>query len=418
MPAKKEVKKVMKAAISKKPAGKQADLNPKNIALAGLKSMTLEEKMNHYQNNKRLNQYGHVDAFLNVLDAGDRQAIWQCYNYSRRGSTAASEQYMNHCKGLGSDPKKKQLLHVFLTTGRNCKGKAYLEESTKMSFIEGSRYEEEWVPFACILKKYGVAEAMRRLKKGSINFRKDADDPEEMQFRDCRTTVYNDNFTSHSADMSKKGELTDLKDFLKAKGMTTSQLSTPGDGAELAIFLKSQEQGMGKSSKGALAVADETPPMDADDPEDDAEGAGDEGNEHEYLNKLGKKSEELSQVGNMATKSVSQRLQDMLKVCNAMKSHIECEVLGKRLKKDETNEMMKVVGNLVEVCSELKKQMQSKTTVNMEKAKTVLSSGAKAINGGKASPARFRKLEQVGVVLGGFFFKAFLSKAFFVIHKL
>jgi hypothetical protein len=94
MPAKKEVNKVMKAAISKKPAAKQgAALNPTNIALARLKKMTLEEKMNAYQNNKRLNQDGNVDAFLNVLDAGDRQAIWSTYNYSRKGSTAASEQY-------------------------------------------------------------------------------------------------------------------------------------------------------------------------------------------------------------------------------------------------------------------------------------------------------------------------------------
>ena len=56
MPAKKEVNKVMKAAISKKPAAKQgAALNPTNIALAGLKKLSLEEKMNAYQNNKRLN---------------------------------------------------------------------------------------------------------------------------------------------------------------------------------------------------------------------------------------------------------------------------------------------------------------------------------------------------------------------------
>ncbi|CAE8644766.1 unnamed protein product [Polarella glacialis] len=86
----------------------------------------------------------------------------------------------------------------------------------------------------------------------------------------------------------------------------------------------------------------------------------------------------------MATKKVSQRLQDMLKVCNAMKSHIECEVIGKNIKKAETSEMMKIQSGLNDVCCELKKQMLSKTTVNMEKAKTSLLAGAKAIREGKA----------------------------------
>ncbi|CAE8601601.1 unnamed protein product [Polarella glacialis] len=151
--------------------------------------MSLEEKMNHYQTNKKLNQDGNVVSFLNLLEAGDRQSIWQSFSYSRRTSPEASDQYQAHCTGMGSDPKKKQLLHVFLTTGRNCKGKAYLEESIKLVFTEGSRHEEEWVPFASILKKYGIAEATRRLKKGSISFRKDAEDPEEFQFKDTRTTL-------------------------------------------------------------------------------------------------------------------------------------------------------------------------------------------------------------------------------------
>ncbi len=94
--------------------------------------------------------------------------------------------------------------------------------------------------------------------------------------------------------------------------------------------------------------------------------------------------QELSQVGKMATKKVSQRLQDMLKVCNAMKSHMECEVIGKNIKKAETAEMLKIQSGLNDVCCDLKKQMLSKTPVNMEKAKTSLLAGAKAIREGKA----------------------------------
>jgi hypothetical protein len=184
--------------------------------------------------------------------------------------------------------------------------------------------------------------------------------------------------------MAKKGDLSDIKDFLKAKGMTTSQLSTPGDGPELEIFLKKQNQGLErKTSSHAIAVP-EHPAMDEDDPDDDAEGEPADINGHEYVTKLDRQAEELSQVGKMATKKVSQRLQDMLKVCNAMKSHMECEVIGKNIKKAETAEMLKIQSGLNDVCCDLKKQMLSKTTVNMEKAKTSLQAGAKAIREGKA----------------------------------
>jgi hypothetical protein len=301
----------------------------------------------------------------------------------------ANDGYNSHCKGYGSDPKKKQLLHLYLTTGRNCKGKAYLEESVKLTFTEGSRHEEEWVPFAGILKKYGIAEAIRRLKKGSIAFRKDAEDPEEMEFKDSRKKTWSENAYNQSADFSKKGDI-ELKDYLAAKGFAGSPLAPGGGSEELAQFLDRQGQGQSQSSKdvprlpgqgqdqgqtstGAIAV-----PMSDNEDDDDFEA--------EHHNKLGKKADELSQIGTLASKKVSQRLQDMLKVCNAMKSHIECESLGKNMKPSVMTAMKAVLDKLSHSAGLLKKGILKPP--NMEKAKDILTASAKSINEGKIFVAK------------------------------
>ena len=363
----------LKNPVIKKPAGNKETITPVN--LANLKAMTIEEKMNHYQNNKKLNQDGKVDSFLNLLEAGDRQAIWQSFAYQRRACKEADDQYNSCAKGPGSDPKKKQLLHLFLTTGRNCKSKAYLEESIKLVFTEGSRLESEWVPFASILKKYGIAEAMRRLKKGSIAFRKDADDPEEMQFKDSRVKTWSENAVEQSSDMSKKGDL-ELKEFLQAKMLGGSPLAPAGSSEELALFFEKQGQGQSQSSKNVQPAVEAAPVEMSDD-----EGTGTHQTEPQPHDRLGKKADELSQVGKLASKKVGQRLQDMLKVCNGMKSHIECESLGKNMKKDMITDMKKVLNKLAESATDLKKHMMK--TVSMEKAKNILTASAKAINDGK-----------------------------------
>jgi hypothetical protein len=355
--------------VAKKPA---AHLSQGNLALAQLKHMTLEEKMAHYQNNKKLSQDGNVDSFLNLLGPHDRQAIWQSFAYNRRASPEASEQYLTHCKGLLSDPKKKQLLHIFLTTGRNCKGKAYLDESTKVTFSQGTRSEEEWVPFAAILKKYGVAEALRRLKKGSINFRKDAQDPEELQFQDSRKISFCEHSVNQSSEMSRKGDM-DLKNFLAAKGLTETPLAPLDKGSDqIQVFL--QQQGLAASKKTDAVPAVEP---DAGEDDDERDADADEDNDQRGSD-LARQGEALSQTSSLASKKVGQRLQEMLKITNQMKSHIDCESMGKKLKPAMQSNLKRVVSALASSSNNLKKHMVTK--VSMEKAKQVLTSSARAIN--------------------------------------
>ena len=46
----------------------------------------------------------------------------------------------------------------------------------------GTQDEEDWVPFYKILKRFGLAEAIRRVKKKIILARRDPKDPSEWQF--------------------------------------------------------------------------------------------------------------------------------------------------------------------------------------------------------------------------------------------
>ena len=90
-----------------------------------------------------------------------------------------------HCKGKGSESKKKQLLEVFLKSkGDLKKNNLFHKELLSISGVHGNLAEscpwsstcmicgatsfpgnkesEEWVPFATILQRFGLREAMRR----------------------------------------------------------------------------------------------------------------------------------------------------------------------------------------------------------------------------------------------------------------
>ena len=148
----------------------------KGTNLAKIADMTLDEKINYY--NKKGHANG-IDSFLAHLGDKDRQCLWKQFEYSRKGDKLATEAYAKFGTGAGSDPAKKKMLEIFLKCGRDCKAQAYHQAVSKFTFSEGSRTTEEWVPFATILKKFGLNEAMRRLKKGGILVRKDPTDPDE-----------------------------------------------------------------------------------------------------------------------------------------------------------------------------------------------------------------------------------------------
>ena len=149
----KGAKKRPAAAGSKKPA---------EDALATLGSaMSLEEKMEVFAKK----QNGDVNQFLDQLTSGQRESLWGKFARAREAlkDKDVNMQWALHCKGPGSDPNKKALLKVFLENRGNLKkNDHFMNELVSLSKVHGQRDSEEWVPFAVILQRFGLQEAMRR----------------------------------------------------------------------------------------------------------------------------------------------------------------------------------------------------------------------------------------------------------------
>ena len=108
----------------KKPA---AVLNLGNLKENNEQALCLEDKMAAF--NKKAN--GNVNEFLNGLTQGQREALWG--RFSRARESLKDEQvnslWNQHCKGKGSDEKKKKLLEIFLKNkGDLKKGQAFQKE--------------------------------------------------------------------------------------------------------------------------------------------------------------------------------------------------------------------------------------------------------------------------------------------------
>jgi hypothetical protein len=172
--------------------------------------------------------------------------------------------------------------------------------------------------------------------------------------------------------MSRKGDM-DLKNFLAAKGLTETPLAPLDKGSDqIQVFL--QQQGLAASKKTDAVPAVEP---DAGEDDDERDADADEDNDQRGSD-LARQGEALSQTSSLASKKVGQRLQEMLKITNQMKSHIDCESMGKKLKPAMQSNLKRVVSALASSSNNLKKHMVTK--VSMEKAKQVLTSSARAIN--------------------------------------
>ena len=105
---------------------------PKNDA-----DLSLEEKMEAFQ--KKAN--GNVQTFLDSLTQGQREALWGRFSRARDAlkDTKATELWNTHCKGKGSEEKKKQLLAVFLKNrGDLKKAGIYQKELVALTEVSGS----------------------------------------------------------------------------------------------------------------------------------------------------------------------------------------------------------------------------------------------------------------------------------------
>ena len=83
----------------------------------------------------------------------------------------------------------------------------YQQELVELTVKAGTQDEEERVPFYKILKRFGLGEAMRRVKKKTILTRRDPKDPSEWQFSLLKSVKFHTEQQSHTKQAKTKGKM-------------------------------------------------------------------------------------------------------------------------------------------------------------------------------------------------------------------
>ena len=92
----------------------------------------------------------------------------------------------------------------------------YQQELLGPTVKSGTQDEEDWVPFYKILKRFGLAEAIRRVKKKTILARRDPKDPSEWQFCLLKNVKFHTEQQSQTKQAKTKGKM-DVAEWIKLK---------------------------------------------------------------------------------------------------------------------------------------------------------------------------------------------------------
>ena len=231
----------------KRPAAKEE----KEEEEAGM--MSLEDKIALWQ--KKSNQ--DMGKWLDTLTKHQREALWQRFSSARSSlkDPEAERQWGEVAKGKGSMPSKLKLLEAFVKGGLQLKNNQYYQqELVELTVKSGTQDEEEWVPFYKILKRFGLAEAMRRVKKKTILTRRDPKDPSEWQFCLLKSVKFHTEQQSHTKQPKTEGKM-DVAEWMKLKGHGMLG-GTEEDEAEQALADVTGKAQSSKPGKQQLALQD------------------------------------------------------------------------------------------------------------------------------------------------------------------
>ena len=92
----------------------------------------------------------------------------------------------------------------------------YQQELLEPTVKSGTQDEEDWVPFYKILKRFGLAEAIRRVKKKTILARRNPKDPSEWQFCLLKNVKFHTEQQSQTKQAKTKGKM-DVAEWIKLK---------------------------------------------------------------------------------------------------------------------------------------------------------------------------------------------------------
>ena len=341
-----EKEKEEKAAQKAKPKLKRPSAQGEGPGEDG-EGMSLEDKIALFQKNGNQD----MGKWLDTLTKGQREALWQRFSSARSSlkDPEAEKQWGEVAKGKGSMPSKLKLLEAFVKGGMQLKhNQYYQQELVSLTVKSGTQDEEGWVPFYKILKRFGLAEAMRRVKKKTILTRRDPKDPSEWQFQMVKSKTYHVEEQGHTKQAKSEGKM-DVAEWMKLKGHGMLGGGEDDEASQALADVTGKAQGS-KGHKQQLALQDKQPSSSEDEPSCEApkskktkkeeqedgeaamaeevsaiEKAAEKGTRVEMMKKL------LVKVGKNAPKEVKKDLDKHLESLKTMKPKESMEAVKTKL---------------------------------------------------------------------------------------
>ena len=123
-----------------------------------------------------------IDKAIGKLPQKEQQILWKKFEKERL-LAGEDDKYKDNTKGLGSQQKKHKLLRSFVMDG-GMLGKNYKTAMLTFEKTEEKGGETKFNTWKQQVDKYGKAEALARLKAGTMNFRKSPTDSRFLEFAD------------------------------------------------------------------------------------------------------------------------------------------------------------------------------------------------------------------------------------------
>ena len=164
----------------KKTGGKKAPL-PENQVVNP--KLTAKNVKTHQQLlSAKLCSVAEIDKAIGKLPQNEQQVLWKKFEKERL-LTGEDGKYKDSTKGLGSQGKKHQLLRAFVMDG-GMLGKNYKTAMLTFEKTEEKGGETKFNTWKQQVDKYGKAEALARLKAGTMKFRRSPTDNRFLEFAD------------------------------------------------------------------------------------------------------------------------------------------------------------------------------------------------------------------------------------------
>lgn len=149
-------------------------------------SLTEEALRNHQRFLKEMSKFKDMsqDGFekaLEKLPTSTREHLWKAFEASRK-ETGTEKEYKDACSGAGALRKKKALLRGWVLD-KGTIGQCYRQSITTISMNYKEGLEESWFTKQEALQKWGPEELKERLKKGTIEARRNPLDKTYFEFK-------------------------------------------------------------------------------------------------------------------------------------------------------------------------------------------------------------------------------------------